>query len=44
MNLAEKARRLVMRSAEDTNLSDSMASAEEDQNMIWEEGRAGCDA
>lgn len=44
MNLAEKARRLVMRSAEDTNLSDCMASAEEDQNMIWEEGRDGCDA
>lgn len=29
-----------MRSAEDTNLSDCMAGAEEDQN-IWEEGRAG---
>lgn len=40
MNLAEKNRHLVMRSAEDTNMSDCMASAEEDQNT-WEEGRAG---
>lgn len=30
-----------MRCAEDTNLSDCMASTEEDQNT-WEEGRAGC--
>lgn len=41
MNLAEKTRCLVMRSAEDTNLSDCIASGEEDQNVIWEEGRAG---
>ena len=37
MNLAEKSRCLVMRSADDTNLSDCIAIAEKDQNMIWEE-------
>lgn len=37
MNLAEKSRRLVMRSDDDTNLSDCIAIAGEDQNMICEE-------
>lgn len=36
MNLAENRRCLVMRSAGDTDLSDCIAVAE-DQNMIWEE-------
>lgn len=40
MNLAEKNRRLVIRSAEDTNLSDCIASAEEDQNIIWGRGKS----